>query len=146
MIDISKKGEVYREAEASGEIHLKPETVELIKKGRVEKGDPIQVASLAGIQGAKLTPLVMPLCHPLKLESTDIRAELRDSSVKVTATVGATGKTGVEMEALTAVSIALLNIWDVVKMYEKNQEGQYPTTAITNIRVVRKVKSEVEKS
>jgi len=146
MIDISKKGEVYREAEASGEIHLKPETVELIKKGRVEKGDPIQVASLAGIQGAKLTPLVMPLCHPLKLESTDIRVELSDSGVKVTATVGATGKTGVEMEALTAVSIALLNIWDVVKMYEKNQEGQYPTTAITNIRVVRKVKSEVEKS
>jgi cyclic pyranopterin phosphate synthase len=146
MIDISKKDEVYREATASGEIHLRPNTVQLIKKHKVEKGDPIQIASLGGIQGAKFTPLIMPLCHPLRLESTDIRAELRDFGMKVTATVVATGKTGVEMEALAAVSIALLNIWDVVKMHEKDPQGQYPTTAITNIGVIRKVKNKVETS
>ena len=143
MVNISGKHEVYREATASGEIHLRPETVELIRKGKVEKGDPIQVATLAGIQGAKLTPLMIPLCHPLGLDNTEIKAEVNDRSVKVTATVIASGKTGVEMEALVAVSIALLNIWDVVKMYEKDPEGQYPNTTIDEIKVVSKVKREL---
>jgi cyclic pyranopterin phosphate synthase len=144
MIDISKKEVVYREAQASGEIRLKGRTIELIKNGKAEKGDPIQIAQLAGIQGAKLTSLIMPLCHPLKLENVDIQAEIGNTSIIVRAKVVTTGKTGVEMEALTAVSTALLNIWDVVKMYEKNQEGQYVSTSITNIRVTSKVKRSIE--
>ncbi|MEE9585788.1 MAG: cyclic pyranopterin monophosphate synthase MoaC [Nitrososphaerales archaeon] len=140
MVDIHRKDVQYREATATGEIRLKPETLRRIKDGKVEKGDPVQIATLAGIQGAKLTPTVIPLCHPIPIESTDIKFEFIDSGLKATATVVATGKTGVEMEALSAVTIALLNIWDVVKMYEKDADGQYPDTQISNIRVVKKVK------
>lgn len=140
MIDIHRKGVQYREATAVGEIRLKPETLKRIEDGKMEKGDPVQIATLAGIQGAKLTPTVIPLCHPLPIESSDVKFEFTDSGLKATAKVIATGKTGVEMEALTAVTTALLNIWDVVKMYEKDEEGQYPDTQISNVRVVRKVK------
>ncbi len=140
MIDIHGKGVQYREAVATGKIRLKPETIRRIREGLVEKGDPLQIASLAGIQGAKLTSTIIPLCHPLPIENVDVRFEVSDSGLKATATVAATGKTGVEMEALTAVTTALLNIWDVVKMYEKDEEGQYPSTQIDGIRVVKKVK------
>lgn len=140
MVDIHAKDVVYREAVAEGKIVLRPETVALIRAGKVEKGDPIQIASLAGISASKLTPLLIPLCHPLKIESTDVRVEVEDWGVRVSAKVAATDKTGVEMEALTAVAAALLNVWDVVKMYEKDEEGQYPYTAIKEIRVVSKVK------
>lgn len=140
MVDISKKPEQYREAVASGEIKLKPETIKLIKEGRIEKGDPIQISTLAGIQGAKLTPIIMPLCHPIPIESVDVDISVKDDRIVVKAKVIANSKTGVEMEALTATVIALLNLWDVVKKYEKDEKGQYPTTAITNIRVVKKIK------
>jgi cyclic pyranopterin phosphate synthase len=140
MIDISKKVEQYREAIVSGEIKLKPETLKLIKEGRIEKGDPIQIAKLAGIHGAKLTPSIMPLCHPIPIENVDVDINIKDDRVIVEAKVIANSKTGVEMEALTATVIALLNLWDVVKKYEKDEKGQYPTTAITNIRVVKKIK------
>ncbi|MDW8045225.1 MAG: cyclic pyranopterin monophosphate synthase MoaC [Nitrososphaerota archaeon] len=140
MVDISKKESVYREAIAMGRIHLKPKTIELIKEGKVEKGDPIQIATLAGIQGAKLTPLLMPLCHPIRIDNVDIESEIGESSITITAKVRSTEKTGVEMEALTAVMTALLNVWDVVKMYEKDENGQYPTTFIESVKVVKKVK------
>jgi len=80
------------------------------------------------------------LCHPLPLERTDVKLEFNKSGLKATATVVATSKTGVEMEALVAVTTALLNIWDVLKMYEKDKDGQYPFTEISNIRVIRKIK------
>ena len=140
MIDIHKKKVQYREATATGKIRLTTKTMERIKAGKVEKGDPIQIAILAGIQGAKLTPTVIPLCHPLPLERTDVKLEFNKSGLKATATVVATSKTGVEMEALVAVTTALLNIWDVLKMYEKDKDGQYPFTEISNIRVIRKIK------
>ncbi|OHE55670.1 MAG: molybdenum cofactor biosynthesis protein C [Thaumarchaeota archaeon RBG_16_49_8] len=140
MVDVHAKTPQYREATASGEIQLKPETVNRIRDGKVEKGDPFQIATLAGIQGAKMTPTIIPLCHPIPIENTSVQFELTDSGVKATAKVVATAKTGVEMEALTALATALLNIWDVVKMYEKNEAGQYPTTQILNIKVVEKVK------
>ncbi|MEM3078378.1 MAG: cyclic pyranopterin monophosphate synthase MoaC [Nitrososphaerales archaeon] len=140
MVDISKKPEQYREAIAYGEIKLKPETIMLIKEGKVEKGDPIQIAKLTGIQGAKFTPTIIPLCHPIPIENIDVDISIEDDRVIVKARVIANSKTGVEMEALTATAIALLNIWDVVKKYEKDEEGQYPTTAIMNIRVVEKIK------
>ncbi|MEM3382744.1 MAG: cyclic pyranopterin monophosphate synthase MoaC [Nitrososphaerales archaeon] len=140
MVDISKKPEQYREAVVYGEIKLKPETIMLIKEGKVEKGDPIQIAKLAGIQGAKFTPNIIPLCHPIPIENIDVDISIEDDRVIVKARVIANSKTGVEMEALTATAIALLNIWDVVKKYEKDEKGQYPTTAIMNIRVVEKIK------
>ena len=139
-MDISKKPVVFREATASGRIKLKPRTINLIRKGGLEKGDPLTLAETAAILAAKSTPAIVALAHPLRIERTEPRVELGDGWVDVTVTVAAHEKTGVEMEALTAVSVALLNIWDVVKSYEKDSSGQYPTTRIETIRVTSKVK------
>jgi cyclic pyranopterin phosphate synthase len=140
MVDISEKPDVFREATARGEIQLSRETLRLIKENRVEKGDVLSVAKVAGILAAKKTSDVIPLCHPLALSTVAVKTEVLDSRVAVEATVKALGKTGVEMEALTAVSVVLLTIWDMTKQYEKDAEGQYPTTVITNVTVLRKVK------
>ena len=142
QIDVSGKQVVRREAVARGFIKLKPETIKIIRSGEVEKGDPLQVARLAGINAAKLTPMLLPLCHPLRLEHVELNAIVKDEGIEVEARVVAHEKTGVEMEALTTVSIALLNIWDVVKRYEKDDRGQYPETEISWIRVVEKRKDE----
>uniref|UniRef100_A0A7C4I7D1 Cyclic pyranopterin monophosphate synthase MoaC n=1 Tax=Caldiarchaeum subterraneum TaxID=311458 RepID=A0A7C4I7D1_CALS0 len=141
QVDVSAKPVQKREAVAVGRIILKPSTVELIRKKAVEKGDPLQLARVAGILGAKHTPTLLPLCHPLKLEHVEISEEVGENYIEVRSKVVAYEKTGVEMEALTAVATALLNIWDVVKQYEKDEYGQYPTTVITDIRVVSKVKT-----
>ncbi|MEM4312303.1 MAG: cyclic pyranopterin monophosphate synthase MoaC [Nitrososphaerales archaeon] len=140
MIDISEKPITKRVAIAEGKIKLKKSTLELIKKGKVEKGDPLQIATIAAINASKQTPFLLPLCHPLQIESVDVKFEMKRDGVKVRAEVISRGKTGVEMEALTCASIALLNIWDVVKMYEKDSEGQYPFTEILSIKVLKKVK------
>ena len=142
QVDISDKKPVKRVAIARGFIKLRPETIRRIMSEGVEKGDPLQVARLAGINAAKLTPLLLPLCHPLKLEHVQVDAKVLEEGVEVEVRVEATEKTGVEMEALTAASIALLNIWDAVKKYEKDSEGQYPFTEITSVKVVRKIKHE----
>jgi cyclic pyranopterin phosphate synthase len=141
MVDISKKESVYREAIAEGFIRLRKETVELIRRGAIEKGDVITVSKIAGILAAKKVSELLPLCHTIPLTYVDIDLKLLDDGIKVTTVVRTNAQTGVEMEALTATSIALLNIWDMVKKYEKDEMGQYPETVITNIRVVRKYKS-----
>lgn len=141
MVDVTAKPEVYREATARGTLKLKSETIELINKGKVEKGDPFYAAKIAGVLAAKNTSSLIPLCHPLPL--TDVKVDVKmvdDSSVQVEATVKTKAQTGVEMEALVATSVALLTIWDMTKQYEKDAQGQYPRTLIQNIRVVRKVK------
>ena len=141
MVDVTAKPEVYREATARGTLKLKSETIELIKKGKIEKGDPFYAAKIAGVLAAKNTSSLIPLCHPLPL--TDVKIDVRtvdDSNVQVEATVKTMAQTGVEMEALIAASMALLTIWDMTKQYEKDEQGQYPHTLIQNIRVVRKVK------
>jgi len=140
QIDISKKLATNRIAIASGRIKLKQNTIRMIRKGLTEKGDPMSLAKVSGIMAAKRTPELLPLCHPLKIESTTIETSLSSSGIEVTATVSATEKTGVEMEALTATTVALLNIWDAVKAYEKDSRGQYPTTRIQDVRVVKKTK------
>ena len=140
QVDISKKETVYREATATGRIRLSRTTVNLVRSDKLEKGDPITIAETMAITGAKLTPNIVALCHQLNIEKVEPKVTIGRDSIEVTVTVGANGKTGVEMEALTAVSAALLNIWDVVKAYEKDQGGQYPTTWIESVRVVRKVK------
>ncbi len=145
QVDISHKPFVLREAVAEGYLRLRPETIERIRKGEVEKGDPLQLAQLGGIIAAKETPRILPLCHPIRLESVDIEVAIDEerSAVRARATVRALEQTGVEMEALAAVVGALLNIWDAVKQYEKDESGQYPVTELVNVRVVRKVKSGV---
>jgi len=141
MVDITAKPKVYREAAAKGKIKLKPETINLIREEKIEKGNPCDVAKIAGILAAKNTSSLIPLCHPLPLTNVDVDINIvDDSTVEVDATVKARAQTGVEMEALVAVSVSLLTIWDMTKQYEKDKTGQYPSTAIQDIRVVRKIK------
>jgi len=141
MVDVTSKPEVFREATARGRIKLKPETVRLIKEGKVEKGDPFTVAKIAGILAAKNTSSLVPMCHPLPITNVEINLKIVDNSaVQAEATVRARAQTGVEMETLVAVSAALLTVWDMTKQYEKDERGQYPSTCIEGIHVVRKVK------
>ena len=140
MVDVTAKPEVYREAKAKGIIKLKPETIQLIKEGKIEKGDPFQVAKVAGILAAKNTCSLIPLCHPLPLTCVEIKLTVLEYAVEAEATVKTRAQTGVEMEALAAASTALLTVWDMIKQYEKDAEGQYPGTCIQNLHVVHKVK------
>ena len=142
MVDVSGKAMVPRKATAKGIIKLKPETVVLIRNGKIAKGDPFYAARIAGVLAAKKTSELLPLCHQLPLTHVTVEAKIRDdTTVEITTSVNTKAQTGVEMEALVATSVALLTIWDMVKQYEKDSEGQYPTTAIENICVVRKLKS-----
>ncbi len=140
--DISNKAVVYRRATATGRIALKQKTLQLIRDGALEKGDPLAISKTMAVLAVKKTPEMLALCHPLRIEHVEVVESVLEDSVSVSVTVSAHEKTGVEMEALTAVSVALLNIWDVVKAYEKEGEGggQYPSTTIEGIRVLEKVK------
>jgi cyclic pyranopterin monophosphate synthase len=141
MVDVSGKAEILREATASGKIHLKPETVNLIREMKIAKGDPLYTAKIAGILAAKKTSELIPLCHPLPLTKVEVDAKIVDkTTVEVTSIVRTKAQTGVEMEALAATSMALLTVWDMTKQYEKDANGQYPSTTINNIHVVKKFK------
>ena len=141
MVDVSGKTEIFREATATGTMKLKTETIKLIKAGKIAKGDPVYASKIAGILAAKKTSSLIPLCHPLPLTNVEIDVKMPgEGTVEVTATVKTKAQTGVEMEALTAVSVALLTVWDMTKQYEKDTAGQYPSTVIENIHVVRKLK------
>jgi len=143
MVDITPKPEVFREATAKGRLKLKAETVRLIRAGKIEKGDPLEVAKVAGILAAKNTSSLIPLCHPLPLTNINVNLKIvGDSTAEVEATVKTRAQTGVEMEALVAASVALLTVWDMTKQYEKDARGQYPSTVIESLRVVRKIKRE----
>ena len=141
MVDVSNKAEVFREATATGSIKLKPETIDLVQAGKIAKGNPLYTAKIAGVLAAKRTSDLIPLCHPLPLTNVEVDVKVTGkTTVSATATVKTKAQTGVEMEALTAVSLALLTVWDMTKQYEKNAAGQYPSTAIENIHVVKKFK------
>ena len=141
MVDITSKAETFREATAKGRIKLRAETIKRIIEGKVEKGDPISAAKIAGILAAKNTSNIIPLCHPIPLTNIRVDVRISDSNaVEVESTVKTRAQTGVEMEALVATAVALLTIWDMTKQYEKDSEGQYPYTIVSDIRVVRKVK------
>ena len=142
MVDVTAKPEVYREAKAKGTIKMKPETIKLIKDKKIEKGDPFEVAKVAGILAAKNTSSLIPLCHPLPLTGVDVNLQIiGGSKVEVETTVKTRAQTGVEMEALAAAATALLTVWDMTKQYEKDPQGQYPSTSIQNLHVVSKVKA-----
>lgn len=133
MVDVGAKPETERVAVAGGEVILQPDTIALIRQGLMKKGDVLTVAKIAGIQGAKRTSELIPLCHPIALNQVQVDLTLDDAlpGVVIRATARTTGKTGVEMEALTAVSIAALTVYDMVKAVEK-------TARIHNIRLIEK--------
>ena len=133
MVDVTEKAATHRTATAAGEIRLSPETMAHIRGGTLKKGDVLAVAQVAGIQAAKHTWELIPMCHPLPLTGIDISFALRDEPcmVEIAATVTCTGVTGVEMEALSAVSAAALTVYDMCKAVQKDM-------CITNIRLLRK--------
>jgi cyclic pyranopterin phosphate synthase len=140
MVDISKKNVIPRTAEAIGRIVLKKQTVRAIRSGKVKKGDPLAAAEIACIQAVKRTPDLIPLCHNIPIGSVNADFTVGETWVEARCRVTAIYKTGVEMEALTGVSIGLLTIWDMVKYLEKDKEGKYPSTMIAEIRVTEKRK------
>ncbi len=146
MVDISKKKEMRREAVAEGRIKLSRRSMEAIRNGTVKKGDALETARVAGILAVKNTPSIIPHCHPIPVQSVKIDFDADEEGIRCGCTVSAIYKTGVEMEALTGVSAALLTVWDMVKYLEKDENGQYPETAIEEIRVIRKIKEELNDS
>jgi cyclic pyranopterin phosphate synthase len=133
MVDVGQKPDTERTAIAKGEVVMKPETLRIVRAGELKKGDVFSVARLAGIMAAKRTAELIPLCHPLALThiSVDLETDSSLPGIRITAAVRTTGKTGVEMEALTAVSVAALTVYDMAKAVEK-------TMRIQNIRLVEK--------
>jgi cyclic pyranopterin phosphate synthase len=140
MIDISDKMVEHREAEAVGKICLKKETLEAIKSQKIEKGDPISVAEVACILAVKRTHEIIPLCHNVPIASVSTEFDIMNEYIEVRCRVVSDYKTGIEMESLTGVTVALLTIWDMVKYMEKDNDGQYPSTSITGVRVIEKKK------
>ena len=133
MVDVGQKPDTERIAIARGEVHMLKETLDLIRAAQIKKGNVLTVAQIAGISASKRTSVLIPLCHPLPLTKIDVDLALDESlpGVIITATVKVTGKTGVEMEALTAVAIAALTVYDMAKAVEK-------TMRIQNIRLIEK--------
>lgn len=133
MVDVSGKAETLREATARGSVHVNPETLRLAARGGGKKGDVLTTARIAGVMGAKRTHDLVPLCHPLPLTGIDVSVEVDEAKVmiEIEATVRTTAQTGVEMEALTAVSVAALTVYDMLKAVQKDMR-------ISDIRLVRK--------
>lgn len=131
MVDVSAKAITLREAEAKGRVVMQPQTAALIQAGQAAKGDVLAAARIAGIMAAKKTGELIPLCHPLPLDAVNIELVVTEGTVEITATARTTGRTGVEMEALTAVSLAALTIYDMVKAVDK-------TMRIDAVRLTRK--------
>jgi len=140
MVDISPKEVVMREAVAEGEIKLKPDTIARLRTSRIEKGDAIAAAEVAATMAAKNTPQLLPFCHTIPITTIRNHHTFGKNTLRVESYVKGQAKTGVEMEALTAASTYLLTIWDMTKQYEKDERGQYPSTAITYLRVKKKIK------
>ena len=134
MVDVSAKGETVRIATARGRVLMRPETLRLIKSGGVKKGDVLAIAQVAGVMGAKKTSDIIPLCHPLPITGVDLAFDLDEdaSAVEITASARVVGKTGVEMEALTAVATAALTVYDMCKAVDKDM-------VIDQIRLVHEV-------
>ncbi len=131
MVDVGAKEETRREAVARGAILLAPETIQLLRDGSLPKGDALAAARIAGIMAAKRTSELIPLCHPLPITRASVDLTVLDDRVEIEATVAVTGRTGVEMEALTAVSVAALTVYDMVKAVDRG-------AVITDIRLESK--------
>lgn len=131
MVDVGKKPDTKRVAVAKGRVVMTPQTLELIRKNEIAKGDVLTVAQVAGIAAAKRTSELIPLCHPLLLTNISVDFDLQDDAIEIRAIVEATGKTGVEMEALTAVTVSALTIYDMCKAQDRAMR-------IRDVRLVKK--------
>ena len=140
MIEVGEKPNLVRSARAEGVLYLSPHTLSVIDAGTVKKGDPFAVAQVAAIQAVKDTPRILPLCHPIPVTGVEAALEIVNGGVRAECQVSCDYKTGVEMEALTGVTTALLTVWDMVKYLEKDSDGQYPATRIEGVRVIEKRK------
>ena len=140
MVEVGDKQDQKRLAIASGKIHLDENTIKMIQNEEIKKGNVLTTAQIAGIQAVKDTSSIIPLCHPLSLTGIEIDFDVKQTEITAKCLVKTLGKTGVEMEALTGVSASLLTIWDMVKAVEKDEDGQYPDTKISDICVIKKEK------
>jgi len=140
IADVSRKRVSSRNSIARGMIKLRPETIRMVRVGTVPKGDVLTVAKVSAVLAVKRTSEIIPGCHSIPIDGIEVDYEMEDDKVIVTCEVKTESKTGVEMEAITGTCVALLTIWDMVKELEKDEKGQYPTTSIGDIRVLKKVK------
>ena len=136
MVDVGGKADQKRVAKATGHITLKPETIQLIQDNSMKKGDVLTISEVAGIQGGKRTSELIPLCHPLQITKLDVKATVDETGVRVNSEARCIGKTGIEMEALTAVSVALLTVYDMCKAVDKEMN-------IDEVRLVEKTKTDL---
>jgi len=143
MIDISEKPHIKRTATAVGKIILTKNTINILREGKIKKGDPLVVGKVAAINAIKMTPQLIPLCHQIPITNIEFETEIEDTSITTKVTVTTIAQTGVEMEALVGVSTFLNVIWDMTKYLEKDEQGQYPHTKITDIEVIEKKKIEI---
>jgi len=143
MIDISKKEPIVRTASAIGKIFIKETTLQKIVNKEIKKGDPLVVAEIAAISAVKDTPRIIPLCHQIPISTVKTTFNINKNSITAKVMVKTVAKTGVEMEAIVGVTTALATIWDMVKYLEKDENGQYLDTRITDVCVIEKTKSRV---
>jgi cyclic pyranopterin monophosphate synthase len=136
MVDVGHKPNQLRIAKATGNILLAPATIKLIKENEIKKGDVLTIAEIAGIQAAKKTSELIPLCHPLNITKIDVKANITATGVTINSEVKCIGQTGIEMEALTAVSIALLTVYDMCKAVDKNM-------VIEKVLLIEKTKTDI---
>ncbi|MFW6385141.1 MAG: cyclic pyranopterin monophosphate synthase MoaC [Halodesulfurarchaeum sp.] len=144
MVDVGGKPDTARRAVATGEIHLRSETIDAIEADGIEKGDVLATARVGAVQAVKHTWEAIPMCHQIPITNVETAFELETDRVVLTVAVETIGKTGCEMEALQGVTTGLGVVWDMVKAVEKDESGNYPETAIENVSVVEKVKRNVE--
>lgn len=140
MVEVGDKPVTSRTAVARGKIYLKKNTIKLVENDEIKKGNVITTAQIAAINAVKSTHHLIPLCHSLRITGVDVDFQVERDYIMITVNVNSMGKTGVEMEALTGVSVGLLTVWDMVKSVEKDEHGQYPSTLISEIEVVKKMK------
>ena len=136
MVDVGGKNDQKRIARATGHITLKPETIQLIQDNSMKKGDVLTISEVAGIQGGKRTSELIPLCHPLQITKLDVKATVDETGVRVNSEARCIGKTGIEMEALTAVSVALLTVYDMCKAVDKEMN-------VDEVKLVEKTKTDL---
>ena len=140
MVDVGSKPDTARRAVARGEISLQPGTIAAIREDQIGKGNVLATARIGAIQAVKHTWETIPMCHQIPVSNVDTDFVVGEERVELTVTVETTGKTGCEMEALEGVTTGLNTVWDMVKAVEKNDEGQYPATRVSNVRVLEKNK------
>ncbi len=144
MVDVGDKPDTARRAVARGEIHLRESTVEAVRANDVAKGDVLATARVGAVQAVKHTWETIPMCHQIPITNVDTEFEVDDDRIALAVAVETTGKTGCEMEALEGVTTGLNVVWDMVKAVEKDGEGQYPATRISDVRVLKKEKRRLD--